>query len=88
VILLISELGTNVSYQLYVAIHEWQTGKQLRAEFSGKAFLDVYDSHIDMFRDIANRRNGAFHVTLCDIYAKARCVSVLMGRHITTDQLL
>jgi len=75
-------------YQLYVAIHEWQSGKQLRAEFSGNAFLDVYNGHINTFRDIANRRNGAFHVILCDIFARARCVCVLMGCHITTDQAL
>ena len=66
-------------YQLYAAIHDWQTGTLRRAEFSLTAFIDVYNGHIGTFRDIANKHNTAFHLIMCDIYTKARCAYVLDG---------
>jgi hypothetical protein len=70
-------LGTDVLYQLYAAVHDWQTGTHRRAEFSLTGFIDVYNGHIGTFRDIANKHNTAFHLILCDIYTKARCAYVL-----------
>ncbi|KAF8264431.1 hypothetical protein EI94DRAFT_1703253 [Lactarius quietus] len=41
------------------------------AEFSANAFLDVYNGHVNTLKHIRERREGAFHLMMADIYAQA-----------------
>jgi Domain of unknown function (DUF6532) len=66
---------TNLKSQLYAAIHEWQTGFHRSTEFSANQYLDVYNGHTRTLNHILDRRPGAYHVMMADIYSLARCSS-------------
>ena len=57
-------------YQLYAAIHEWQTGSHHSTEFSTNTYLDVYNGHVQTFNYISQNRNGSFHRMMADIYMR------------------
>jgi Domain of unknown function (DUF6532) len=57
--------------QLYATIYEWRTGEQQIAEFSANAYLDVYQGHMNTLKHIREKREGAFHIMMTDIYTKA-----------------
>jgi hypothetical protein len=61
----------NTSHQLYAAIQEWRTGVKMPVEFSSNAYLDVYNGHVNTFNYIREKRQDAFHIMMCDIYAQA-----------------
>lgn len=60
-----------VATALYAAIHEWHSGKHHSMEFSANVYLDVYQGHINTFHHIRERRSGAFHLMMADLYAQA-----------------
>ena len=57
--------------QLYASIHEWRTGEQQITEFSSNAYIDVYQGHVNTLKHILEKRPGAFHLMMSDIYTKA-----------------
>lgn len=65
-------LGAHSEYKLYAALYEWRTGDQQTAEFSANAFLDVYHGHVNTLRHIRDKREGAFHLMMADVYTQAR----------------
>ncbi|KAF8257147.1 hypothetical protein EI94DRAFT_1709530 [Lactarius quietus] len=64
-----------VATALYATIYEWHTGEQQIAEFSANAYLDVYHGHINTLNHIQDKRPGAFHLMMADIYVKASTVN-------------
>ena len=61
-------------YKLYAALYKWRTGEQQTSEFSANAYLDVYLGHINTLKHIRDKRAGAFHLMMADIYAQAKYV--------------
>ena len=61
-------------YKLYAALYEWHTGEQQTTEFSANAYLDVYLGHVNTLKHIQDKRAGAFHLMMADIYKKAKWV--------------
>ncbi|KAF8262256.1 hypothetical protein EI94DRAFT_1603030, partial [Lactarius quietus] len=68
-----------VATALYATIYEWHTGEQQIAEFSANAYLDVYHGHINTLNHIRDKRPGAFHLMMADIYVKASYISILLN---------
>ncbi|KAN0139146.1 hypothetical protein V8E53_003035 [Lactarius tabidus] len=60
-----------VATVLYATIREWSTGEQVIAEFSANAYLDVYNSHVNMLKHIQERHEGGFHLKMANIYTQA-----------------
>ncbi|KAN0132250.1 hypothetical protein V8E53_010016 [Lactarius tabidus] len=60
-----------VATALYATIREWHTGEQKVMEFSANAYLDVYFGHVNTLNHIAEQWEGAYHVMMADIYARA-----------------
>ncbi|KAF8262113.1 hypothetical protein EI94DRAFT_1809271 [Lactarius quietus] len=64
-----------VATALYATIYEWRTGEQQIAEFSANAYLDVYHGHVNTLNHIQDKRPGAFHLMMADIYMKVSTVN-------------
>jgi len=60
-----------VATVLYATIYEWHTGEQQCAEFSANVYLDVYLGHIGTLYQILEKRSGAFHTMMGEIYSQA-----------------
>ncbi|KAF8269739.1 hypothetical protein EI94DRAFT_1724597 [Lactarius quietus] len=60
-----------VATALYAALYEWRTGEQKVTEFSANAYMDVYNGHVNTLKYIRERREGAFHLMMADIYTQA-----------------
>ena len=72
-------------YKLYAALYEWRTGEQQTSEFSANAYLDVYLGHINTLKHIRDKRAGAFHLMMADIYAQAKYVLNLVNVYRSPD---
>ncbi|KAN0141831.1 hypothetical protein V8E53_000293 [Lactarius tabidus] len=74
-----------VATVLYAVIYEWRMGKQQIADFSTNSYLDVYRGHIDTMKEILDKRSGAFHAMMADIYSQASSSSESAISGITAD---
>ncbi|KAF8263416.1 hypothetical protein EI94DRAFT_1704021 [Lactarius quietus] len=64
-----------VATAMYATLYEWHTGHQQHSEFSTNTYLDVYKGHVNTLQLIKDRRYGAFHTTMLEIYSKASFVA-------------
>jgi Domain of unknown function (DUF6532) len=69
--------------QLYATIYEWRTGRQQVTEFSASTYLDVYLGHVHTLNHIGDKREGANHTMMGDIYSQARSVPKLLPQYST-----
>ncbi|KAF8256473.1 hypothetical protein EI94DRAFT_1646045 [Lactarius quietus] len=60
-----------VATALYATIYKWRTGEQQITELSANAYLDVYHSHVNTLKHIQEKRPGAYHLMMADIYKLA-----------------
>jgi hypothetical protein len=65
-------MHTNLVYQLYAAIHQWQNGTCESIEFAASTYIDVYNGHVNMLSFIRTHKDVTFHSIMVDIYSQAR----------------
>ena len=63
---------------MYSAVFDWQTGEKHPVDFTTGAYIDVYDSNINTLENMQVHHPNKYHMMMSDIYAKVRCMSVLL----------
>ena len=63
---------SNIFYQVYDAIYDWQTGEYMREDFSTDRMSDAYNGNLNTIRLIEESHNGAFHFMMADVFSQAR----------------